>query len=152
MTTKLGNPLKPNARIVLRSGSNATGREIWRRCANARTRSGVSPPLFVPTRTNSISRLVRFDAARPPFGFRHERLLRVSSSQKRVAVYAIGSQCNRNRVRDLSGNCTGVSWRIRFDFALAEHWTLPRWTDTRDLRCAVAAKCFLHGAGERWRF
>src|SRR5512132_1527082 len=36
MTTKLGKPLKPNARIVLRSGSNATGRNLatLRKCAH----------------------------------------------------------------------------------------------------------------------
>ena len=46
----------------------------------------------------------------------------------------------------------GVRWGIRFDSALAEHWTLPRRADTRDLRCAVTAECFLYGAGERRRF
>ena len=50
------------------------------------------------------------------------------------------------------GDCAGVRGRVRFDFALAEHWTLSRRADTRDLRCAVAAECFLHGAGERRRF
>ena len=56
------------------------------------------------------------------------------------------------RVRDLFGNRRRVSWGIRFDFALAEHWTLPRRADTRDLRCAVTAERFLYGAGERRRF
>ena len=35
--------LQPNACWSLCSGSNATGNEMWRRCANACTRSGVSP-------------------------------------------------------------------------------------------------------------
>src|SRR5215216_5053477 len=81
-----------------------------------------------------------------------ETLLRVSSSQKTVAVYAIGSHCNCNRVGDLPGNCTGARWTIRFNSALAQHWTLSRRPDTRDLRCDVTAECLLHGAGERRRF
>ena len=42
--------------------------------------------------------------------------------------------------------------RVRFDFALAEHRTLSRRTNARDLRRALAAERFLHGAGERRRF
>jgi len=44
--------------MVTCSGSNATGNAMCRCCVNVRTRSGVSPPLFVPTSTNSRSRLV----------------------------------------------------------------------------------------------
>ena len=55
-------------------------------------------------------------------------------------------------VRDCFGYRAGMRWGIRFDSALAEYWTLSRRSDTRHLRCAVAAERFLHGAGEWRRF
>ena len=70
----------------------------------------------------------RFDASQPPFGFRHERLLRVSSSQKRVVVYAIGSRCNRNRVRDLFGVFAQAS--------AGEFDSILHWLETLDLTAA----------------
>src|SRR5262245_7793860 len=55
---------------------------------------------------------------------------------------AFDSKCNRNRSRDCFWHWAGGCRRVRFDFAVAEHCTLPRRTDTCDLRCAVAAECF----------
>ena len=62
------------------------------------------------------------------------------------------NQRDHLRVRDCFGDRAGMRWRVRFDPALAERRTVPRRTDTRDLRCAVTAERFLHGAGERRRF
>jgi hypothetical protein len=88
----------------------------------------------------------------PNCGKSFEPFLRVSSLQKKVATYAIASKYNRNRVCDCFGDCEGARRGVRFNFALAEYWTLSRRADTGDLRCAVAAERFLHGASERRRF
>ena len=102
---------------------------------------------------NPYGSLFRFDAAPLGSGFRYyvESCCGFLSSQKKMAAYAIGSKRNRNRFRDYFGTWTGARGRVRFDSAVAKHWTLSRRTDPRDLRCAVAAECFLHGAGERRR-
>src|SRR2546423_15040212 len=82
-----------------------------------------------------------------------EPLLRLTWLQNRLRTpYGLDSQTGGSRFRRRCGNCADSRRRIRFSIAVAKHRTVPRRTDTRGLRRAVAAEYFLHGAGERRRF
>ncbi len=50
-----------------------------------------------------------------------------------MTAYAIGSKRNCNWVGNCFWDWSGARGRVRFDSALAEHWTLPRRADARDL-------------------